>query len=150
MSAEENKALARRVSEEIYSSGGNVDVADEIYAPDFVGHDPSSPEEIRGPEGVKQFASAFRSAFPDMQSTVEDQIAEGDKVVTRYTSSGTHQGELMGIPPTGNPVEMTGIYMSRISGGKLVEEWYNPDILGLMQQLGVIPPPGQSEEAAPT
>jgi len=148
--SEENKALARRVSEELYNSRGNPDATDEIYAPDFVAHDPNSPEEIRGPEGVKQLASAFRSAFPDMQSTVEDQIAEGDKVVTRYTFSGTHQGELMGIPPTGNRVQMTGIYMSRISGGKIVEEWYNYDVLGLMQQLGVIPPPDQSEEASPT
>src|SRR5215212_8826801 len=148
--SEENKALARRVSGELYSSRGTLDAADDIYAPDVVAHDPNSPEELHGPEGVKHFASAFRSAFPDRQSTVEDQIAEGEKVVTRYTFSGTHQGELMAIPPTGKRVEMTGIYMSRISGRKLVEEWYNPDILGLMQQLGAIPPPGQSEEARPT
>lgn len=103
MPTEENKALTRRVSEELYSSRGNPDAAGEIYAPDFVAHNPNSPEEIHGPEGVKQLASAFRSAFPDMQSTVEDQIAEGDKVVTRYTFSGTHQGELMGIPPHRKP-----------------------------------------------
>ena len=142
--SEENKALARRVSEEIYDSRGNLDVVDEIYAPNAVAHDPNSPEEIRGFGPIKQLASMFRSAFPDMQVIVEDQIAEGDKVVTRYTVSGTHQGELMGIPPTGNRMEqITGIYMSRISGGKIVEEWYNYDVLGLMQQLGVIPPPGQ-------
>jgi steroid delta-isomerase-like uncharacterized protein len=127
-----------------------LDAADDIYAPDVVAHDPNSPEEINGPEGVKHFASAFRSAFPDGQSTVEDQIAEGDKVVTRYTFSGTHQGEFMGIPPTGNRVQMTGVYVSRISGEKIVEEWNNYDLLGLMQQLGVIPAPGQSEEASPT
>jgi steroid delta-isomerase-like uncharacterized protein len=143
--SEESKAIARRTSDELYSRG-NLDVVDEIYAPNAVAHDPNSPEEIRGPEGIKQLASMFRSAFPDMQVTVEDQIAEGDKVVTRYTVRGTHQGELMGIPPTGNRMEeITGIYMSRISGGKIVEEWYNYDALGMMQQLGVIPAPGQSE-----
>ena len=148
--SEENKALARRVSGELYSSRGTLDAADDIYAPDVVFHDPNSPEELHGPEGVKHFASAFRSAFPDRQSTVEDQIAEGDKVVTRYTFSGTHQGELMGIPPTGNRVQMAGMYMSRISGGKIVEEWNIYDLLGLMQQLGATPAPGQSEEASPT
>jgi steroid delta-isomerase-like uncharacterized protein len=148
--SEESKAIARRTSDELYSRG-NLDVVDEIYAPNAVAHDPNSPEEIRGPEAIKQLASMFRSAFPDMQVTVEDQIAEGDKVVTRYTVRGTHQGELMGIPPTGNRMEqITGIYMSRISGGKIVEEWYNYDALGMMQQLGLVPASGQSEEASPT
>lgn len=148
--SEENKALARRVSGELYNSGGTLDAADDIYAPDVVAHDPNSPGDMHGPEGVKHFASAFGSAFPDRQSTVEDQIAEGDKVVTRYTFSGTHQGEFLGIPPTGNRVQMTGMYLSRISGGKIVEEWNIYDLLGLMQQLGVSPAPGQSEEASPT
>ena len=129
--SEENKALARRVSGELYNSRGTLDAADDIYAPDVVAHDPNSPGDMHGPEGVKHFASGFR-AFPDRQSTVEDQIAEGDKVVTRYTFSGTHQGEFLGIPPTGNRVQMTGMYMSRISGGKIVEEWNNYDLLGLM------------------
>src|SRR5918995_1139720 len=80
----------------------------------------------------------------------EYQIAEGDKVVTRYTFIGTHQGEFLGIPPTGNRVQMTGMYLSHISGGKIVEEWNIYDLLGLMQQLGVSPAPGQSEEASPT
>lgn len=142
MPTEENKAIARRLSEEVYSRG-NLDVADEIYAPGFVGHDPNSPGEMRGSEGVKQLASAYRGAFPDLQVTVEDQVTEGDKVATRWRARGTHQGELMGILPTGNRVEMTGINFSRVSGGKIVEEWYNYDALGLMQQLGVVPPPEQ-------
>jgi steroid delta-isomerase-like uncharacterized protein len=143
MSTEENKILARRLSEEVYSRG-NLDAADEIYAPDFVGHDPNSPEEMRSPEGVKQLAGAYRNAFPDLQVTIEDQVAEGDEVATRWRARGTHQGEMMGIAPTGNRVEMTGINFSRIAEGKIVEEWYNYDALGLMQQLGVVPPPGQA------
>jgi steroid delta-isomerase-like uncharacterized protein len=143
--SEENKAVVRREAAEIYSYTGNLDTADEIYAPDFVGHNTSSPEPIRGPEAVKQFAGMYRSVFPDLTSTIEDQIAEGDKVVTRWIARGTHQGELVGIAaPTGNTVEITGMTFSRISSeGKIVEAWYNGDDLGLMQQLGVIPEPGQ-------
>ena len=90
------------------------------------------------------------SAFPDYHSTVEDQIAEGDEVVTRFSSQGTHQGEFLGIAPTGNRVRVTGIDIARVEEGKIVESWSEADMLGMMTQLGVIPEPGQSEEAAPT
>ncbi len=138
--SEQNKALARREAEEIFSKG-NLDAADEIYAPDFVGHEPTTPEGIRGLAGAKQFAAVYREAFPDLQLTVEDQIAEGDKVATRFTARGTHQGELEGIAPTGNQVEIKGIYISRIAEGKIAEDWTNFDALGLMQQIGAIPQP---------
>jgi steroid delta-isomerase-like uncharacterized protein len=140
MMSEENKALARRFLEEAYNEG-NLGLADEIFASDYVLHDPTNPEEMRGPEGIKGFVQMYRSAFPDSRITVEDQIAEGDKVVSRWRGRGTHQGELFGIPPSGNQVEVTGITISRFSGGKFVEDWTNSDTLGLMQQIGAVPSP---------
>ena len=145
--SEENKALSRRVVEELYGQG-KLDIVDELFDSNYVGHDPASPQEIRGPEGVKQEASMYLNAFADIQVTVEDQVAEGDEVVTRWRGIGTHQGELMGIPPTGNRVELTGITISRIANGKIVEDWTNSDTLGMMQQLGVVSPPGQGAGGA--
>jgi steroid delta-isomerase-like uncharacterized protein len=146
MGAEENKALARRFLEEAFNEG-NLGVADEIFASDYVLHDPVIPEEISGPEGIKGFVQMYRSAFPDTHITVEDQIAEGDEVVTRWTGRGTHQGDLFGIAASGNQVEVSGITISRFSGGKFVEDWTNSDTLGLMQQIGAISEPGQEEQA---
>jgi len=140
MSAEENKAIARRADEELFDRG-NLDVADELFALNFVYHDPASGEDWHGPESVKQYATMLRAAFPDLHYTVEEQITEGDKVVTRYTASGTHQSELMGVAPTGNWVEITGISITRIQDGKIEEVWENYDTLGMMQQLGVVTPP---------
>jgi steroid delta-isomerase-like uncharacterized protein len=137
MSARENKAIARRADEELFDRG-NLDVADELFALNFVYHDPASGEDWHGPESVKQCATMLRAAFPDLHYSVEDQIAEGDKVVTRYTASGTHQSELMEIAPTGNRVEITGISITRIEDGKIEEIWENYDTLGMMQQLGVV------------
>jgi steroid delta-isomerase-like uncharacterized protein len=149
VSAEENKALVRRSFEEVFNQG-NLDAIEEIFASDYVLHDPTSPEEIRGIEGMRQYVSMYRTAFPDLQQTIEDQIAEGEKVATRLTGRGTHQGELMGFPPTGNRVEAVGIVINRISGGKIAESWANYDALGMMQQIGAVPEPGQSEEASST
>jgi steroid delta-isomerase-like uncharacterized protein len=146
--SEENKAIARRVLEEVFSAQGNLDVADELFAPNYVGHDPVSPEDIRGPEGVKELASMYRNAFPDVQQSVEDQVAEGDKVVTRWIASGTHQGELMGIAPSGNRATVTGISIERIVDGKIVESWDKYDALGMMQQIGAIPSPDQQQTQA--
>ena len=142
--SEENKAILRRVTDEVFTRG-NLDVVDELLAPDYVLHDPGVPGgELRGTESFKQqWVSMFRSAFPDLQLSVEDQVAEGDKVVTRYTGRGTHQGELMGIPPTNNEAVVSGIIISRVSDGRIEEEWNNFDALGMMQQLGVIPEPSQ-------
>ena len=139
-SAEENKAVVLRQEEEIFTRG-NLDAAEEIYAPGYVGHDPSNPEDVMGPEAAKQAAADYRRAFPDLRVTVEDLIAEGDKVVARLRFRGTHLGELEGIAPTGRRVDCTGIVVSRMEGGKIAEDWANFDDLGLMRQLGAIPPP---------
>jgi steroid delta-isomerase-like uncharacterized protein len=139
MSAEENKAVVRREMEEIFNQGGNLDAVEEIYAPNYVGHEPTFGD-IRGVEAAKQFAAEYRQAFPDLQTTIEDQVAEGDKVVTRFTARGTHQGETEDFgPPTGNRLEVTGITIEQFAEGKIVEDWTNFDALGLMQQLGLIP-----------
>ena len=98
MSTEENKALARRVLEEMFNAG-NLDVADELLAPDYVDHDPTLPEDVHGPEGFKEYVATYRSAFPDLHIQIEDQIAEGDRVATRWTGTGTHNGELRASPP---------------------------------------------------
>lgn len=136
MSAQE-KVIVRRYFEEILD-GGNLDLVDEIFDPQYVLHDPNAPEEVRGLEGAKQFVGVFRSAFPDIAHTIEDQIAEGDKVVTRLRARATHKGELMGLPPTGEEVTVEGISIWRIANGKIKECWFNYDALGLMRQLGVI------------
>jgi steroid delta-isomerase-like uncharacterized protein len=142
--SEANKSLVRREMEEVFNQG-NLDAAEDLYAPDYVIHDPTSPEDVRGVEGARHFAATYRQAFPDFQATVEDQVAEGDKVATRFTARGTHLGELEGIAPTGNRIEVTGINISRIAGGKIAEEWTNYDTLGLMQQIGAVPEPEHAE-----
>ena len=138
--SEENKALIQRFVEEA-SNKGNLDVADEVYSPNFVYHEPTGPVE-RGPEHVKNFVNMYLSAFPDGRTTIENLVAEGYRVAYRWTYRGTHQGELMDIPPTGREVTITGITIDRISGAKIEEEWNNFDQLGLLQQLGVVPTPG--------
>ena len=147
MSAQENKALARRSWEIVTET--NLDTLDdglkEVYAEDVVLHEPD--EDIVGIEGLKQFLSMIRAAFPDLRVTLEDAIAEGEKVVSRWTAQGTHQGELMGIAPTGSQVTFTGITIHRIEDGKIVEEWENWDALGMMQQIGAVPSPEQQAQA---
>jgi steroid delta-isomerase-like uncharacterized protein len=139
LSAEENKRISRRVAEEGFSRG-NEAVFDELVAENFVNHDPSVPPDLPpGREGLKALARFYRSAFPDAQLTIEDLIAEGDKVVSRYTARGTHQGDFGGIPPTGKQVTVTGVTIDRIQGGKIVESWNEFNQLGLLQQLGAIP-----------
>ena len=140
MAEEENKALLRRAVEEVFSAQGTVDVADEIFAPDYIGTNPREPQDVRGPEGAKELANMYRSAFPDVRLIIEEQVAEGDRVVTRWIAYGTHQGEMMGIAPTGNQVRVEGITISHIQEGKIVQEWELFDTLGLMQQLGAPTP----------
>ncbi|GAC1355268.1 MAG: ester cyclase [Ktedonobacteraceae bacterium] len=143
MSTEDNKALVRRFYEEGWNPG-NLAVFDELFAPNYVLHDPGFPEPIRGPEGFKQYYTTYSTAFPGNQFTVEAYIAEGDTVVSRWTARGTHTGNLMGIPPTGKQVTVTGITINHIANGKIAEDWTNYDMLGMVQQLGVIPVPGQA------
>jgi steroid delta-isomerase-like uncharacterized protein len=136
-SAEENKAVARRGWEEVVNQR-NLDAIEEIYAPDFVWHEPD--QDIQGYEQAKQFASTFFEAFPDINISVEDVIAEGDQAVTRYTIRGTHRGETeeFGLP-TGKPMELKGITIHRFEGDKIVEEWERYDNLSVLQQLGLVP-----------
>jgi predicted ester cyclase len=145
MSAEANKAIVRRFYEEVFSQG-NLSALSEITAADYVNHDPSSPPGGWPPgiEGLGMVVGTYRAAFPDVQFTVDDQIAEGDKVVTRWSARGTNRGPLMGMPPGGRSIVITGISIERIAGGKMAETWVNFDGLGMLQQLGVVPAPGQA------
>ncbi len=136
MSATTNKDIVRRLGVEPWE--GNLDVIDELVAPDYVGHDPAQPD-LHGPDGVKGFITSYLAGFPDGRITIEEQLAEGDLVATRWTGRGTHQGELMGIPATGKQVTVSGLTLSRLQNGKVVEEWSNWDTLGMLQQLGVVP-----------
>ncbi len=138
MSTEDNKALVRRVYEEIVNQHN---LATELIDPNYVDHVPGFPP-VQGIEGLQQLISIYRNAFPDMQVTIEDLIAEGDKVAARFTFRGTHTGELMGIPPTGKQVTVSALHILRVANGKIVEEWQNSDDLGMMQQLGVVPSMG--------
>lgn len=139
---DDSKELVRRSNEEIWDEG-NLDYLDDYVAEDYVEHNTASPEPIRGPEGYRQNVEMIRGAFPDMSVTTEDLIAEGDKVVTRYTLRGTHEGELMGIEPTGRQVAVEGISIGRLEDGTIVEGWSNIDVMGMLQQLGVVEPPGR-------
>src|SRR5712692_1179231 len=142
MSTEANKALAHRFFEEFWNQK-NLAVADELMAAHHVDHTPGSPPGLPpGPAGFKQFGSAYFAAFPDLRTTVEDQVAEGDKVVTRWTSHGTNTGSLFGMPATNKSANITGITINHFVGGKSVETWTNFDMLGMLQQLGVAPMPG--------
>jgi steroid delta-isomerase-like uncharacterized protein len=136
MGASTNKEIVRRLGIEPWE--GNVGVIDELVSTDYIGHDPAQPD-MHGPEGVKAFITTYLSAFPDGSITIDDQLAEGDLVATRWTGRGTHNGELMGIPPSGKQVTVNGITISRLKDGRVVEEWQNWDTLGLLQQLGVVP-----------
>jgi len=140
MSTEENKAIARRVNDEIWSEG-HLDVIDELFADDFVATIVGAPEQIRGPQGFREFVVTYRTAFPDLRITVDEQFAEGETVVTRWTATGTNEGELMGIPATGKQATTAGININRVSDGKLVEGWGLFDQLGLLQQIGAVPVP---------
>ena len=137
--SEQNKAAARKVFEAFNT--GDVDSLDEAVAPDSVDHDPYNPHASEGVEGLKKTIAMYRDAFPDLRITIEDQIAEGDKVVTRWTGTGTHQGEVLGIPASGKTSTITGIGIDRFEDGKIVEAWNNWDTLGMLQQIGAIPEP---------
>jgi steroid delta-isomerase-like uncharacterized protein len=136
VSVEQNKQVYRRWFEEVVS-GGDLALADELLASNYALHFPGAPGPVDR-EGHKQLVMMFRSAFPDWRESVEDVIAEGDKVVIRVTGRGTHEGEFQGIPPTGTQVTATGVGIGRIENGRIAEAWAAYDALGLMQQLGAI------------
>ena len=125
MSARENKALVRREQEELWTYTGDLDAAVELFVTEQA-------------EAARQEAADFRQGFPDVVSTIEDLIAEGDRVVARWRARATHQGEYVGIPPTGKEVEFTGISVYRIAGGKIAQSWTELDELGLMRQIGAV------------
>lgn len=133
MSIEENKAILRRLGEELINQA-KLETADEFYSSDSIDHTPA-PGQVAGPEGVKRDFARIRAAFPDWRQEIEDVIAEGDMVVVRWRSSGTHSGDFMGLPATGIHASWTGVGIFRLAGGKIVERWSNWDALGLMQQL---------------
>jgi steroid delta-isomerase-like uncharacterized protein len=141
MPIEENKALVRRFEEEVWN-GRNPSRVDTFFAEGHLFRAAGSPPLDR--ESHRQMIAHFQDAFPDGRNTSEELLGEGDKVVQRWTFRGTHQGAFQGIPPTGRPVTLTGISIWRVEDGKIVESWHELDTLGLMQQLGVIPVPGQT------
>jgi predicted ester cyclase len=141
MSIEENKTLVQRWFVGAYE---NEAIADEVIAPDYVGHFPPNPDVV-GREAIKLFNRQTRTAFPDLRLTIDELIGEGEKVVVRWTMRGTHVGEMRGgIAPTGKPFMVTGTTTNHLVGGQIAEAWGNIDLLGLMLQLGLVTPPGQT------
>ena len=139
-SLEENKATARRWTEELWGHG-DLKVADEIIAADYVRHDPGDPFPARGPEDVKRIVTMLRSMLPDFKIEVEAMVAEGDLVVSRYTATATDTVGYMGMPPTGRAVRTPAIQIFRFANGKIVESWAARDDLGTLRQLGHFPAP---------
>lgn len=137
---ERNREIGRRVLLEIWSEG-RLDLVDELYAADYVDHVNRGPEpaEVHGPGGLKDAVTMFRAAFPDLQYTVDDDIAERDLVMTRFSAAGTHLGPFLGAEATGQAIGYTGIDINRIVDGRIVESWVQYDALGLLQQLGLVP-----------
>jgi steroid delta-isomerase-like uncharacterized protein len=136
----DKKEIARYFLGEAFSTG-NLAPADEWIAANWVNHDPGTPALPAGPEGFKQLVGAYRTAFPDLTITVDELIAEGDKVVGRWTATGTNTGSLMGMPPTGKHATITGISILAFAGSQVTEQRTNWDTMGMLQQLGVIPTP---------
>jgi steroid delta-isomerase-like uncharacterized protein len=148
MPAEQNEATIRRAYEELWNER-NVDVVDELVNEDFLNH-AAPPDRRRGRQSLKDVVRMFQNAFPDFRYEVADVISDGEKVAVRDVFRGTHQGDFMGIPATGNRVTMEAIHIYRLSGGKLAEHWVARDDLGMMRQLGVFPAPGEAEKSGPT
>ncbi|MEZ4660133.1 MAG: ester cyclase [Caldilineaceae bacterium] len=137
MTSEQNKALVRSSYETLWNEGC-IDAVGTIHSADMRFHDPAAPG-IEGLAAFKQVIAMYRAAFAGLHFTLHDQLAEGDKVTTRWQATGIHSGEIMGIPPTGRQMSITGISIDRIADGKIVEAWTNWDALGMLQQLGVMP-----------
>ncbi|MFO7916609.1 MAG: ester cyclase [Anaerolineae bacterium] len=144
MSVKENKATIRRFWDQVFNER-DLDLIDELFTADWAYHG-AGGQELKDPEELKGFLSMYFNAFPDMHATVEDVIAEDDRVVSRATGRGTHEGELMGVAPTGKQIEVMVICITRFEDGKIAEDWELVDLFGMMQQLGVISPPGQPGE----
>jgi steroid delta-isomerase-like uncharacterized protein len=139
--------IARRFIEELWNDR-NVGVLNELLTTDASTHDPNTPDYGTGPEAFKKVFTLYTTAFPDARLTIDELIDAGDKVVTRWTARGTHKGDLRGIPPTGQKIEVAGITIYRIAGDKIAEQWGNWNALGMMQQLGVVPETEKLKKAA--
>lgn len=141
MSTEENQTVVRRLTEEAWNQG-NIGLLDQILADSFTYHDPASPGVVSR-DDYKQYFTALRTTFPDFHITIEDEVADGDKVAARWTVRGTHRGDLVmpqgTLPPTGKPIQVTGMSFFHVAGGKVVEAWLNGDNLGFLHQLGAMP-----------
>jgi steroid delta-isomerase-like uncharacterized protein len=135
---DDNKAIHRRLWEE-FRGDGKAELADELLTADYVGHDSNDPEDIQGPEGAKQQLSSYRTAFPDMSATVTEQDEDGDKVTSSWTVTGTHDGDLMGIPPSGKKVEVSGTTTASFADGKIAEESHQWDRTDMLRQIGADP-----------
>jgi steroid delta-isomerase-like uncharacterized protein len=141
-SSEQNKAAVREFF--ACASSGELDRLDAFVSPDYVVHDPSLPEDVRGVDDVRELVETYRGGIAGLTVTIDHQIADGDYVATRYTCRGTHEGDIMGVPATGRDVTIAGLVISRLRDGKVVEEWEVADVLGLMQQIGAVPEMAQS------
>jgi steroid delta-isomerase-like uncharacterized protein len=133
-----NKATSRRVFDDAFNRG-ELGAMDEICLPTIVEHDAAMPEDTIGVEAAKQLIAGYRAAFPDLVLTIEEQVGEGDLVASRWTAHGTHEGELMGVAPTGKQATVSGITIDRFEDGRIAESWTNWDTLGLLKQLGAVP-----------
>src|SRR5580704_11312123 len=140
MTAHTNKAVMLRFVE--FINTGSEKLAEELISPAAIFHVPGSPEPMRGPAGYLAVIGMMRIGFPDIQWTLDEVIAEGDKVAARFTMRGTHQGTFFGVPPTGKTIAVQAMNFYRLSGGQFIEERGQPDLLGLLQQIGAVPPPG--------
>src|SRR6266567_9242245 len=138
MSVQENKAVVKRLFEEVWNEG-KLAAIEELISPDYVGHDPFTPEGLYGAEGYTQYIAQFRTAFPDVHLTIDTQIGEGDLVATRWSARGTFTGPFKGVTPTYKPGEVTGITITRFAAGKIVEGWMQRDDLHMLQTMGVVP-----------
>jgi steroid delta-isomerase-like uncharacterized protein len=137
---EENKALVRRAFDDVWNEG-NLELVDVLFAATYISHDPGNPHQAPGSQGVKEYAAMARAEWPDLHFSVEEQIAEGDLVASRWTLRGTHQREVAGVAATGRQVTATGTSISRIATGRIAEDWIQWDKLGILQQIGAIPAP---------
>lgn len=147
MSARNAEVVRRLIGEVI--GGGRLELVEELLTPDYHDHDPANDEDVRGPEGAREEVAMYRAAFPDLTFAIHDQLADADRVATRFTFTGTHRGRLMGVPPTGRTVSVDGIVIHRLEGGRIAEGHWCWDTLGLLRTVGALPADEPATAGAP-